>query len=207
MTRPDCVSLGTGAALLRGAAAPSADRLFADLEHVLDAAPLRHMTTPGGFRMSVAMSNCGSLGWVTDAGGYRYDRLDPDSGSAWPSLPESFLQVARRAAADAGYDGFEPDACLISRYEPGARLTLHQGRNERDLGPPIVSISLGLPAVFVFGGLKRSARAIRVPLTHGDAVVWGGPARLRYHGVLNLADGLHPVTGRCRFNLSLRRAG
>jgi alkylated DNA repair protein (DNA oxidative demethylase) len=201
------VDLAAGAVLLRGLGVPYADTLLAELRCILDRAPARHMTTPGGFRMSVAMSNCGALGWVTDASGYRYDRIDPDSGRPWPQMPESFVELAHRAADGAGYRDFVPDACLISRYEPGARLTLHQDRNEEDFDQPIVSLSLGLPAMFLLGGLKRPVKAMRVPLNHGDVVVWGGPARLRYHGVTALADGLHPLTGRCRFNLSFRRAG
>jgi DNA oxidative demethylase len=199
--------LAPGAILICGSAAPQAERLWADLQRVLGAAPPRHMVTPGGFRMSVAMSNCGALGWVSDARGYRYDLIDPESGRPWPPMPASFLESARLAADRAGYRDFAPDACLVSRYEPGARLTLHQDRDEEDFGQPIVSISLGLPAVFLFGGLKRSLKATRVPLGHGDAVVWGGPARLRYHGVAALVDGLHPLTGGFRFNLSFRRAG
>ncbi len=201
------ISLAGGAVVIRGLAEPHAARLLADLDRVLDAAPPRHLVTPGGFRMSVAMSNCGTAGWVSDASGYRYDAVDPDSGRRWPAMPVSFRELAQRAADEAGYRGFAPDACLIGRYEPGARLTLHQDRDEQGLDQPIVSVSLGLPAVFLFGGLKRAVRAVRVPVTHGDVVVWGGPARLSYHGVLTLADGLHPLTGRCRFNLSFRRAG
>jgi len=206
-TEPMCVALASGATLIRGSAASRADRLWADLQRVLDAARPRHMVTPGGFRMSVAMSNCGTLGWVSDAGGYRYDAIDPDHGRPWPPLPASFLESAQRAAGEAGYRSFAPDACLISRYEPGARLTLHQDRDEQDFGQPIVSISLGLPAVFLFGGLKRSDKPVRVPVDHGDAVVWGRSARLRYHGVAALAEGSHPLTGGFRFNLSFRRAG
>jgi DNA oxidative demethylase len=173
---------------------------------VLERAPLRHMVTPGGFRMSVAMSNCGALGWVSEPTGYRYDAVDPDSGRHWPAMPASFLRLARLAAAEAGFSGFEPDACLVNRYEPGARLTLHQDRNERDFSQPIVSVSLGLPAVFLFGGPKRSDRLVRMPLMHGDVVVWGGPARLRYHGVLGLRRGQHALTGDYRINLTFRRA-
>ena len=199
--------LAPGAMLIRGSAAQDAGTLWAELQGVLAAAPPRHMVTPGGFRMSVAMTNCGAIGWVSDAGGYRYDPIDPASARRWPPMPASFLEAAQRAAEEAGYREFAPDACLISRYEPGARLTLHQDRDEEDFGQPIVSVSLGLPAVFLFGGLKRSAHTTRVPVHHGDAVVWGGPARLRFHGVAVLADGLHPLTGRFRFNLSFRRAG
>jgi DNA oxidative demethylase len=203
---PDRELLAPGAMLLRGWAKPDSVELLADLQALLDQAPLRHMVTPGGFRMSVAMSNCGALGWVSDHTGYRYDAVDPDSGQRWPLMPTSFLRLARLAAAEAGFSGFEPDACLVNRYEPGARLTLHQDRNERDFSQPIVSVSLGLPAVFLFGGPKRSDRPVRVPLMHGDVVVWGGPARLRYHGVLALKQGQHALTGDCRINLTFRRA-
>ncbi|HEY6356177.1 MAG TPA: DNA oxidative demethylase AlkB [Burkholderiaceae bacterium] len=198
--------LAPGAVLLRRWATPRAVALLADLRHVLAEAPLRHMVTPGGLRMSVAMTNCGALGWVSDSSGYRYDAVDPESGRRWPAMPASFLTLARRAAAEAGFRAFEPDACLVNRYEPGARLTLHQDRNERDFSQPIVSVSLGLPAVFLFGGPKRSDQTQRVPLTHGDVVVWGGPARLNHHGVLTLRDGQDALTGRCRINLTLRRA-
>src|SRR5262249_36146035 len=160
-------------------------------EKVAAQAPFRHMVTPGGFRMSVAMTNCGALGWVTDQTGYRYDPVDPESGECWPRMPESFLRLARDAAARAGFANFVPDACLINRYRPGARLTLHQDKNERDFGAPIVSVSLGIPAVFLFGGLKRADKTVRVTLRHGDVVVWGGPDRLRYHGVLPLKEGHH----------------
>lgn len=199
--------LAPGAMLLRGRATLDAVALMVDLEAVLARAPLRHMITPGGFRMSVAMSNCGALGWVSDGNGYRYEAVDPGSGQRWPAMPASFRRLARLAAAEAGFSGFEPDACLVNRYEPGARLTLHQDRNESDFRQPIVSVSLGLPAVFLFGGPKRSDRPMRVPLMHGDVVVWGGPARLNYHGVLALKQGQHALTGNVRFNLTLRRGG
>jgi len=204
---PACVTLAPGAMLLRGLAVPVAAVLMEELQGVLDLAPWRHMFTPGGFRMSVAMSNCGDLGWVSDRSGYRYDAVDPESGRRWPPMPGSFLALARLAAARAGFSGFEPDACLVNRYEPGARLTLHQDRNERDFSQPIVSLSLGLPAVFLFGGSKRSEKTMRVPLVHGDVVVWGGPARLHHHGVLAIKDGMHALTGACRMNLTFRRAG
>jgi alkylated DNA repair protein (DNA oxidative demethylase) len=164
------------------------------------------MTTPGGYRMSVAMTNCGAAGWVSDASGYRYDAMDPISGQCWPPLPRSFAQLAADAAQRAGFGDFTPDACLLNRYAPGARLSLHQDRNERDMRSPVVSVSLGLPAVFLFGGARRAERPRRVPLAHGDVVVWGGPARLFYHGVLALKDGEHHALGRCRVNLTLRRA-
>lgn len=204
---PAVEPLAPGAVLLRGLAAPVAAALWADVQAVLQQAPLRHLVTPGGFRMSVAMSNCGALGWVSDDTGYRYDAIDPGSRRPWPAMPGSFLALAGLAAGQAGFGPFVPDACLINRYTPGARLTLHQDRNERDLRQPIVSVSLGLPATFLFGGLARNDPTRRVPLVHGDVVVWGGPARLRYHGVPALKPGHHALTGDCRINLTLRRAG
>jgi alkylated DNA repair protein (DNA oxidative demethylase) len=205
--RPEREAIAPGAWWLHGFASEVAGQLLADVRQVLAGAPLRHLVTPGGYRMSVAMSNCGPLGWVSDERGYRYSANDPDSRRAWPAMPASFRDLASLAAGAAGFDGFAPDACLINRYEPGARLTLHQDRDERDHGQPIVSVSLGLPAVFLFGGLKRSERPQRLAVVHGDVVVWGGPARLAYHGVMPLADGVHPATGRCRINLTFRRAG
>ena len=206
---PASVPLAPGAVVLRGFVPTAVDEgaLLADLAGVAAAAPFRHLVTPGGFRMSVAMTNCGSLGWFSDQGGYRYTPIDPESGSAWPVLPASFLRLASAAAARAGFAGFTPDACLVNRYEPGTRLTLHQDKNERDLSAPIVSVSLGLPAIFLFGGLTRRQRPTRVPLHHGDVVVWGGPSRLRYHGIANLPDGHHDRLGARRINLTFRRAG
>lgn len=199
--------LADGAVLLPGRARESACALIKAIEQITAQAPLRNMHTPGGYRMSVAMTSCGELGWVTDTTGYRYSRLDPESGLKWPAMPAIMRDLARNAAEEAGFDGFEPDACLINRYEPGARMALHQDRNERDFGWPIVSVSLGLPAVFQFGGLLRGDRPQRVPLEHGDVVVWGGRARLRFHGILALKEGHHALTGATRINLTFRRAG
>jgi alkylated DNA repair protein (DNA oxidative demethylase) len=199
--------LTDGALVLHGFARAQAPALLAAIGEVTAAAPFRRMLTPGSLRMSVAMSNCGPLGWLSDRQGYRYAPLDPDSGQPWPTMPELFRQLAERAAADAGFPGFTPDACLINRYEAGSKLSLHQDKDEADLGAPIVSVSLGLPAVFLFGGLKRNEPTTRVPLVHGDVVVWGGPARLRYHGVQALKDGRWPETGNCRINLTFRKAG
>ena len=204
---PAVEPLADGAMVLRGFARSMQDELLADVRTVIAAAPLRHLITPGGLRMSVAMTNCGALGWLSDKRGYRYDAIDPVRGAPWPAMPASFFRLAARAASRAGFEGFQPDACLINRYEPGAKLSLHQDRDEHDLGAPIVSVSLGLPAVFLFGGLKRADKAQRTPLRHGDVVVWGGPSRLRFHGVLPLADGEHAVLGAQRINLTLRRAG
>jgi alkylated DNA repair protein (DNA oxidative demethylase) len=180
---------------------------LAAIHRIEAAAPFRHLITPGGFRMSVAMTNCGSLGWVSDRTGYRYETRDPLSGQPWPPVPPKFLQLAQSAAAAAGFTGFTPDACLINRYEPGTRLTLHQDKDERDFGSPIVSVSLGLPATFLFGGDRRQDKPLRIPLHHGDVVVWGGPARLRHHGVSPLKDGTHDEVGSIRLNLTFRRAG
>lgn len=198
--------LGKDAMLLRGYAAAQAAALLAAIQSIASEAPFRRMITPGGFEMSVAMTNCGTAGWVTDRKGYRYTRLDPDSGKPWPRLPREFLDLAEAAAAAAGFPAFVPDACLINRYEPGARLSLHQDRDEADYGHPIVSVSLGLPATFQFGGPKRSDPVKKVALRHGDVVVWGGASRLFHHGVLTLKDGEHPSTGRRRFNLTMRKA-
>ena len=198
--------LGPGAVLLHGFAAPHAGLLFEAMQEVAGCSAFRHMTTPGGYRMSVAMTNCGECGWIADGTGYRYDSADPATGTRWPPMPPVFRDVARSAAAAAGFSDFAPDVCLISRYEPGARLSLHQDKDEIDLESPLVSISLGLRAVFLFGGHRRSDRPRRVPLTHGDVVVWGGPARLRYHGVMPLEVGWHPMLQASRVNLSLRKA-
>ena len=200
-------ALAPGAVVLRGLAVSSGERLVADVHAVAERAPFRHMITPGGFRMSVAMTNCGVYGWTTDRSGYRYDALDPQTGRPWPAMPASFVELAAEAAAAAGFGAFVPDACLVNRYASGSRLTLHQDRNERDFTQPIVSVSLGIPAVFLFGGLKRSDKAARVPLAHGDVVVWGGPARLRFHGVNPLKPAHHPLLGDCRINLTFRKAG
>ena len=198
--------LAPGAIVLRALATPLGGRLVAALEEVVQRSPFRHMLTPGGHRMSVAMTNCGALGWVSDRAGYRYDGHDPDSARPWAPMPAVFADLASQAAARAGFDGFAPDACLINRYAPGTRLSLHQDKDERDFEAPIVSVSLGLPAVFLFGGLRRADSSLRIPLTHGDVVVWGGSARLRYHGVLPLGHGQHPLTGGYRINLTFRKA-
>jgi DNA oxidative demethylase len=204
--RPSREAIAEGAVLLRGFAGPVEDELIAALREIVAQAPFRHMLTPGGHQMSVAMTNCGSAGWVTDRSGYRYDTIDPESKKPWPPMPLSFLALAKRAALQAGFDNFATDACLINRYQPGARMSLHQDRDEGDFGAPIVSVSLGLPAIFLFGGLKRNDKTTRYRLQHGDIAVWGGPARLAFHGVAPLADGEHAVLGRQRINLTFRKA-
>jgi alkylated DNA repair protein (DNA oxidative demethylase) len=200
------VPLGADAVILRRFACDVETGLLADLRAVAAQAPFRNMVTPGGYTMSVAMTNCGAAGWVTDLRGYRYASHDPVSGDPWPPMPATFESLAARAAAAAGFEGFLPDACLINRYAPGTKLSLHQDKNEADYTAPIVSVSLGLPAKFLFGGLKRNDRVTRIELRHGDVVVWGRAARLVYHGVDTLRDGDHPATGRRRFNLTFRKA-
>ena len=198
--------MAEGAVLLRGFARPVEAGLLAALRDIEADAPFRRMFTPGGHQMSVAMTNCGEAGWVTDRRGYHYDGIDPESGKAWPAMPAVFRDLAENAAREAGFAGFAPDACLINRYEPGAKMSLHQDRDEKDFAAPIVSVSLGLPAIFLFGGAKRSDKPQRYRLEHGDVVVWGGPSRLFFHGVAPLADGEHAVLGRQRINLTFRRA-
>ena len=199
--------LGPGTVILNGFALGRETELAFVMQAITKLAPFRHMITPGGFRMSVALTNCGTYGWVTDRTGYRYDSIDPETGQHWPGMPGNFLELARDAASAAGFPSFNPDACLINRYEPGSRLTLHQDKNERDFTQPIVSVSLGLPATFLFGGMERSDKSVRVPVHHGDVIVWGGPARLRYHGINPLKDGVHPTFGGYRYNLTFRAAG
>ena len=201
---PSREELAPGACILRGFALPYCTDLFAALDTIVARAPFRHLITPGGFTMSVAMTNCGALGWVSDRSGYRYAVNDPQTARPWPAMPAPFQNLAVAAATMAGFDHFSPDACLINRYIPSARLTLHQDRNEHDLTQPIVSVSLGVPATFLFGGLSRTDSQIKVGLMHGDVVVWGGPSRLNFHGILPLKAGHHPVTGECRINLTFR---
>jgi alkylated DNA repair protein (DNA oxidative demethylase) len=197
--------LAPGAVLLRAFARTDAAVLVQATQAVLVHAPWRHMQTPGGYTMSVSTSSCGALGWVSDARGYRYAACDPQSGQAWPAMPACFLHLAERAAAAAGYADFEPESCLINQYVPGAKLSLHQDKDEKDLSAPIVSVSLGLPATFLFGGTTRKQRPQRYRLAHGDVVVWGGPSRLAFHGVAPLEDGDHRLLGPRRINLTFRR--
>ncbi|TFZ44663.1 DNA oxidative demethylase AlkB [Stenotrophomonas maltophilia] len=199
--------LGPATVVLRGFALPYAEALMPAIARIEAMSPFRHMVTPGGFTMSVALTNCGALGWTSDRRGYRYTTTDPDTGQPWPAMPEVFARLATEAAAAAGFDHFDPDACLVNRYGPGARLSLHQDKNELDYGAPIVSVSLGMSAVFLFGGQARSDPTAKVPLEHGDVVVWGGADRLRFHGVMPLKDVPHPQLGSQRINFTFRRAG
>lgn len=197
--------LGPGAILLSKFA--DSATLFAEIEKLMAVSPLRIMTTPGGRQMSVGMTNCGALGWTSGPGGYRYVASDPTTGRAWPAMPSSFRELARRSAAAAGFGGFEPDCCLINCYRPGTRLSLHQDRDEAGFDDPIVSVSIGLPATFLWGGPERSSPVRKVPLVDGDVIVFGGSSRLTYHGVAEIEDGQHPLTGARRFNLTFRKAG
>ena len=191
--------------MLHGFALPFIDALLADVERIAAAAPFRHLVTPGGHTMQVAMTNCGTFGWCSDRRGYRYDRHDPQTGDPWPPMPAAFLRLAAESAREAGFDGYVPDACLVNRYAPGTRLSLHQDRDEDDRVAPIVSVSLGLPATFLFGGFARGDKTVRVPLAHGDVVVWGGADRMRFHGVLPVKPGLHERLGDRRLNLTFRK--
>ena len=199
--------LCSGAFLLRGFVRSHQELLLGALQVITAESPFRHMITPGGFCMSVALTNCGSYGWVSDRRGYRYNAIDPESGKPWPSMPAIFLKLAQEAAMNAGFKNYVPDACLVNRYEPGTRLSLHQDRNEYDLNSPIVSVSLGIPAIFLWGGLQRKDKPIRILLMHGDVMVWGGPARLHYHGVLPIKESYHSFVGRHRINLTFRKTG
>ena len=200
-----CERLEEGAVLLRGFASAEAPALVEEGARIAQAAPFRHLVTPGGYTMSVAMTNCGRVGWVSDRTGYRYDPADPGTGAPWPGMPRAFLDIAVRAAFEAGFPHYDPDACLINRYTAGAKLGLHQDRDEEDAWAPIVSVSLGLPAVFLWGGKRRSDPVRRLRLESGDIAVWGGPARFVYHGVAPLKDGEHPLTGTTRINLTFRK--
>lgn len=199
------VELGPGAAILGGFACDQAEALLEQIAYLSSIAPFRHMQTPGGRRMSVAMLNVGALGWVSDASGYRYTTTDPQTGRTWPTIPPIFMELASRAAQALDFGQFVPDACLINRYAPGTRLSLHQDRDEQDHQAPIVSVSLGLPATFLWGGLQRQNRTTRYRLAHGDVAVWGGPSRLMFHGISELKDGVHPLTGALRYNLTFRK--
>ncbi len=200
------IALAPGAWLLGGFALGLAPALLAEIDAIASAAPFRHLETPNGGRMSVAMTNCGALGWVSDRRGYRYTADDPLSGRRWPEMPTLFIDLARKAAAHAGFDHFQPDACLINRYAPGTRLSLHQDRDEATMAQPIVSVSLGASATFLWGGQQRSDKAKRHLLHHGDVVAWGGPARMTFHGIDTLKQDAHSETGDLRYNLTFRRA-
>jgi len=199
-------TLDPGAVLLRGFAGNLEPALLDCVSEIAKAAPFRNLVTPGGHVMSVAMTNCGAAGWMSDRRGYRYEAHDPLSGEAWPAMPKMFLDLARRAAAVAGHENFAPDVCLINRYVPGAKMSLHIDHDERDLRAPIVSVSLGLPAVFLWGGKARGDKPRKVPVASGDVVAWGGESRRNYHGVLPLKAGEHPLTGAQRINLTFRKA-
>jgi alkylated DNA repair protein (DNA oxidative demethylase) len=198
-------NIAPGVVLLRGYALADANALVAAVQRIAAAAPFQHMVTPGGFTMSAALTNCGA-GWISDRKGYRYSDINPQTGDAWPEIPGLFSTLAQRAAAAAGYPDFIPDACIINRYIPGARMSLHQDSQEKPLDAPVVSVSLGLSATFLWGGMARAGRPQRILLHHGDVIVWGGPSRLNFHGIAPLKPGSHPSVGAQRFNLTFRRA-
>ena len=201
----DAVTIGPGAVLYRGVVVAQADELLKSVKEVVTQSPFRRVVTPMGKPMSVEMTNCGDVGWVSDPSGYRYEQIDPVTGCAWPVMPQRFREVAHVCAFRAGYEGFHPDACLINRYSAGSKMGLHQDRDEMDFSQPIVSVSLGLPITFNFGGYSRTSPTIKIRLQHGDAVVFGGESRLAFHGVGTLRRGEHPLTGNYRFNLTFRR--
>lgn len=203
---PAVDQIGACSWVLHSFAMPWIDRLLPELDAVLARAPFRHMVTPGGFTMSAALSSCGSFGWTTDRQGYRYSSTDPQTNQPWPPIPEALLQLAAAAAAATGFADFIPDACLINRYVPGAKMSLHQDKDEQDLQWPVVSLSLGIAAVFLFGGFERKDKSQRIALQHGDVVVWGGVDRLRFHGVLPVKPAVHPLLGEQRINITFRKA-
>ena len=203
---PSTEQIGQRSYVLRGFALPLIERLLPALEEVLNRAPFRHMVTPGGFTMSAALSSCGSYGWKTDRSGYSYSPTDPQTGLPWPAIPAVFMELAQAAALACDFPGFIPDACLINRYVPGAKMSLHQDKDEQQLQWPVVSVSLGLPAIFQFGGFQRQDKAQRIALLHGDVVVWSDEDRLRFHGVLPIKPGYHPQLGEQRINFTFRKA-
>jgi len=200
------VELAPGALLLRGAAEACATDLLSQIEGVIMVSPLRTVVTPMGKSMSVEMTNCGDVGWVSDRTGYRYETIDPLTNLSWPAIPALFAQLANGVAEQAGFPEFHPDACLINRYAMGSKMGLHQDRDEQDFAQPIVSVSLGLPITFNFGGGTRTSPTTKTELRHGDVVVFGGQSRLAFHGVGTLRRGQHSLTGPYRFNLTFRRA-
>jgi alkylated DNA repair protein (DNA oxidative demethylase) len=200
------VRLGHEAVILRGFAENQAAKLLDAVKALNAKSSFRHLVTRGGWKMSVAMTNCGELGWVSDRSGYRYDPIDPETGRPWPAMPTLFRDLAVSAASAAGFPNYSPDVCLINEYRPGSRLSLHQDRNERDSLAPIVSVSLGVPATFLWGGQLRTDRPRRITVSHGDVVVWGGVDRMTFHGIAELPHSQHPLTGDRRYNLTFRVA-
>jgi DNA oxidative demethylase len=199
--------IAPGAVLMRAFGRADDVDILQAVESVIAQAPLRHLQTPGGYTMSIQTTRCGSMGWVSEPGGYRYAPSNPSTRAPWPAMPQCLLDFAVRAATEAGYPDFVPDSCMVNQYLPGNKLGLHQDRDERDLRAPVVSLSLGLPAIFLFGGLQRTGKTQRYRLAHGDVVVWGGPSRLAFHGVLPVADGDHALVGRRRVNVTFRKVG
>jgi DNA oxidative demethylase len=202
----ETIPLAPGAYYLPGFALPGMDTLWRCVQQQMAATPPQQMMTPMGYLMSVGTMSMGSWGWVSDAQGYRYSAINPSNNQPWPPLPAAILQLAADAAEKAGYPHFVPDSCLINVYTPGSKMGLHQDKNERDFSQPIISVSLGIPAIFLFGGAKRSDKPARILLQHGDVVVWGGASRRFYHGVAAIKPHAHSLTGNLRINLTLRKA-
>ena len=203
---PERQALGPESWLLRHTLQTTACHLMADIHTLTATHPFQHMVTRGGHTMSVATSSYGSYGWVSDAQkGYRYASSNIETGQPWPPIPAHWLALATALAEKAGFNGFHPDSALINRYAVGARMGLHQDRDEATLAWPIVSLSLGLPARFMFGGKQRQAPVKDFTLLHGDVVVWGGADRLRFHGIRPLKAGHHSLTGPYRYNITFRR--
>lgn len=200
------VQLAPGAVLLESFALPDEAEILAAINSIIAAAPLRYMVTQRGYAMSVAMTNCGDAGWISDRKGYRYERNDPQTGKPWPEMPGVLIRLAQKAASEAGYHGYLPDVCLINSYAPGTKLALHQDNDEADFSAPIVSVSLGLPATFLFGGLTRQQKSQKIPLRHGDVFVFGGQSRMAFHGIEPLKEGNHSLLGNRRINLTFRKA-
>ncbi|THJ30850.1 DNA oxidative demethylase AlkB [Lampropedia aestuarii] len=200
------VALGPQAVVLRQKASPLAAELVARIEDVLQHSPLYQMATPGGKPLSVRTTSCGTHGWSSDPTGYSYVRHHPLTDQAWPEIPAAWSALATEAAQEAGFAQFAPDTCLINQYGLDSKMALHQDRSEQDLRQPVVSISLGMSALFLWGGMQRSDKPAHVLLHHGDMVVWGGVDRLRFHGIKHLTGAPHPQLGAMRYNLTLRRA-
>lgn len=203
---PKKTRIAEGAYWLRGHALPAADLLWAELRKHFATYPPQQMFTPMGYKMSVRSTSMGDAAWVGTKKGYGYASIDTAINQALPPLPSTFLSLANHAATEAGYNDFTPDSCLINCYDIGSKMGLHQDKDERDFNQPIVSVSLGIPATFLFGGAKRSDKPTQIPLTHGDVVVWGGASRLFYHGVQTIKPNKHPLLGELRCNLTFRKA-
>jgi len=190
-----------GAVLMRSLALPQDNEFFTAAEAIIAARPLHHTTTPSGLPMGVMVTDCGD----SRAFANRWDTANPERMRLWPPMPPLLRDFAIRCAVRSGFPQFRPDACHINRYQAGTKLGLHQDRHECDWTQPIVSLSFGLECIFLLGGLQRTDKPRRILLEHGDVIVWGGPSRMRFHGVQPLKPGHHPLTGPYRYNLTFRK--